>query len=97
VVEGCSRLIAATDAANRTMDVNSIGRTPRVSIRRPKNGVARAVRIDELPMAVEIVPRPNPSSCATGFMNTPAANTLIAPCPTTTTMTHLLRTGMPSP
>src|ERR1019366_5523896 len=37
----------------------------------------------ETAIAVEISPRPKPSSCETGFRKTPAANTLIAPCPTT--------------
>ena len=32
-------------------------------------------------IAVEISPRPKPSSYATGLRKTPAANTLIAPCP----------------
>ncbi len=82
VVDAVSNDKAAVAKANSATDPSSMGRTPNRSTSRPKNGIISAVTTDDRPMAVEISPRPNPSSCATGFKNTPAAKTLIEPCPT---------------
>src|SRR5215831_4566319 len=81
-VDGCSRESAAVASANRRIDASSGMRTPMRSTRRPKNGVATATMMLEIAMALEISPRPKPRSCATGLRKVPAANTLIAPCPT---------------
>src|ERR1700728_4063555 len=61
------------------MDMASGVRTPKRSIRRPKNGDATAVMTLDMPMAVAMSPRPKPSSWEIGLINVPVAKTLIGP------------------
>jgi hypothetical protein len=54
--------MAAVARAKSVIDHSSMGRTPNRSTSRPKNGTISAVTTDDRPMAVDMSPRPNPSS-----------------------------------
>ena len=58
---------------------NIMVRTPRRSSRRPKIGVAIALRTKLIPNAVDSVPRPKPSSSVIGLMKRLALNNCMVP------------------
>src|ERR1035437_5888817 len=84
------------------IDGSMTGLIPHLSIILPKKGLARELKMEAMPAAAEIVPRPTPRPSETGFMKTTTAKTFIDPAPTISPRTdaktthHRLRKKFPT-